>query len=69
MAYILDTNTFIETKNRYYGFNICPGFWDWLVQSNSNSRISSINMVKSELEKGNDELKQWAQDNSQLFVP
>ncbi|MBF0436614.1 MAG: DUF4411 family protein [Magnetococcales bacterium] len=24
--FLLDSNVFIEAKNRYYGFDICPGF-------------------------------------------
>jgi hypothetical protein len=24
--YLLDANAFIEASNRYYGFDICPGF-------------------------------------------
>ena len=30
MAYLLDTNVFIQAKNLYYGFDFCPAFWDWL---------------------------------------
>ena len=26
--YLLDANVFIEAKNRYYGFDFCPAFWD-----------------------------------------
>lgn len=25
--YLIDSNAFIESKNRYYAFDICPGFW------------------------------------------
>lgn len=67
MRYLLDTNTFIEAKNRYYGMNICPGFWDWLLAKNASGDIYSITMVRKELEKGNDELKTWAQVNDQIF--
>ena len=28
--YLLDTNVFIEAKNRYYSFDLAPGFWEWL---------------------------------------
>ena len=28
MKYLLDSNVFIEAKNRYYAFDICPGFWE-----------------------------------------
>nr|WP_269633613.1 DUF4411 family protein [Pelomonas sp. BJYL3] len=32
MAYLLDANVFIQAKNLQYGFDFCPGFWDWLAQ-------------------------------------
>lgn len=28
--YLLDTNVFIEAKNRYYAFDLAPGFWEGL---------------------------------------
>ncbi len=31
--YLLDANVFIDAKNRYYGFDIVPAFWDWLQQA------------------------------------
>ncbi len=30
MRYLLDANVFIEAKNLYYAFDICPGFWTWM---------------------------------------
>ena len=30
MLYLLDSNIFIEAKNRYYGMDFCPAFWDSL---------------------------------------
>jgi hypothetical protein len=33
MPYLLDTNVFIEAKNRHYGFDFCPAYWDWLDQA------------------------------------
>ena len=26
--YLIDSNVFIEAKNRYYAFDIAPGFWE-----------------------------------------
>ena len=57
--YLIDTNILIEAKNRYYAFTICPGFWELLITHNSNSFITSIDKVKLELNKGDDELKNW----------
>jgi predicted nucleic acid-binding protein len=61
MAYLLDTNVFIEGKNRYYGFDICPGFWDWLVAENTAGRLFSIEKVGGELRAGEDQLAEWAE--------
>jgi hypothetical protein len=29
--YLVDANILIDAKNRYYAFDIAPGFWEWLV--------------------------------------
>lgn len=59
MKYLFDTNVFIEAKNRYYAFDICPGFWDWMdhvVQSDAGSIV----LVCQELCNGGDDLAAWA---------
>lgn len=61
-GYLLDANVFIQAKNQYYTFEICPGFWESLVLENKKNTISSIDRVKTEIDKGNDELKDWAND-------
>lgn len=56
MAYVLDSNVFIEAKNRYYAFDICPGFWDWLHAAHESGQVFSIEAVKQELTSRDDEL-------------
>ncbi|MCG9733394.1 DUF4411 family protein [Pseudoalteromonas shioyasakiensis] len=67
MNYLLDANTFIEAKNRYYSMTICPGYWQWLLQSNKHCGVSSIEFIKKELINGNDELAIWAKEHPGLF--
>jgi len=43
--YLLDANPFIEAKNRYYGFGLCPGFWKALIAQHNNDRVFSIDRV------------------------
>jgi hypothetical protein len=70
MAYLIDASSLIEAKNRYYGFDICPGFWDWLLQQNDAGRVFSIDRIRVELESGNDELATWARERgSGFFLP
>jgi hypothetical protein len=30
MAYLLDANVFIQTKNLHYGFDFCPAFFTFM---------------------------------------
>jgi hypothetical protein len=41
MTYLLDANVFIEAKNRYYGLDFAPGFWDWLTRRCSAGLVQS----------------------------
>ena len=56
--YVLDSNTFIDAKNRYYGFDIVPSFWNELI-SRSRGNILTIDHIKNEIMSGNDELSTW----------
>lgn len=60
MPYLLDANVFIEAKNRYYGFDFCPAFWDWVLRENAAGLVFSIEKVGDELEAGEDALAEWA---------
>jgi hypothetical protein len=58
--YLLDANVFIEAARRYYAFDLAPKFWESLVLHAEKEEIQSIDRVKQELERGNDELATWA---------
>lgn len=64
MLYLLDANVFIQAKNQYYGFDICPGFWSWMDSVLDNGDVFSIDMVRQELAKGDDDLADWAKERS-----
>ena len=68
MKYLLDSNTFIEAKNRYYNMTVCPAYWLWVLQKFAAQDVASISMVGDELKKGDDELAAWARDNPDLFI-
>ena len=69
--YLIDSDVFITAKNRYYAFEICPGFWDSLLSAHSLGSIHSIDHVKKELLEGRDDdkVKKWvkAQVPSEFF--
>lgn len=69
MTYLLDTNTLIEAKNRYYRMTVCPAYWSWVQRSQGAGIVSSIEPVGAELKRGNDELAEWAKNQDGLFLP
>lgn len=67
MAYVLDSNVLISAKNRHYGFDFCPGFWDWLELMGEAGTVCSVEAVYQELMGQSDELAQWARTHRQMF--
>jgi hypothetical protein len=35
MGYLLDSDVFIQAYKMHYSFAVCPGFWKWIAESNS----------------------------------
>ena len=67
MAYILDSNVFIQASNLHYGFDFCPAFRDWLDIANSDSLVYSIQEVYVELQGRDDVLAGWAKQRHEKF--
>ncbi len=66
MKYLIDANILITAKNEYYGFDICPGFWEWVISRHREVGLFSIDKVQEELRRGNDELHKWVADKIPL---
>jgi len=64
--YLLDTNVFIQASNREYGFDVCPGFWDWLVEKNQSGLVASIKKVAEEIQK-DEPLVAWLKERGSGF--
>ncbi len=65
--YLLDANPFIEAKNRYYGFDVCPGFWSSMVAQHDAKRVFSIDRIAVELKAQDDEVKEWMENAPDTF--
>lgn len=70
MSYLLDTNIFIRSKNEM-PMDIFQGFWQRLATLACEGIIFSSVKVKEEIDRGNDELKQWCDDQlpKEFFLP
>ncbi len=60
IRYVLDADVLIEAAKRYYAFDITRRFWGALVQHAQTGLLLSIDRVKAEIDRGNDALKDWA---------
>jgi hypothetical protein len=65
-TYLLDANVFIQAKNQYYGFDIVPAFWAWLIAANGAGTVFSIEKVSDELVGYGNELAEWAKTRNQI---
>lgn len=57
--FVLDANAFIH---RHYAFDICPGYRSAILRGFVEGRLISIQLVRDELLRGNDDLRAWAAD-------
>ncbi|WP_028079410.1 DUF4411 family protein [Solimonas soli] len=67
MAYLLDANVFIQANRFHYGFDICPGFWEWVEVRAGQGSVLSVAQVGRELQAGNDRLADWAGERDTRF--
>lgn len=63
--HLVDSDVFITAKNRYYAFDICPGFWTSIIVGHSAGRVFSIDRVKAELLAGREteDLYLWVKND------
>lgn len=64
MMYLIDSDVLITAKNSYYAFDLCPGFWNSLLEKHQNSQVYSLDRNHMELQQGrdDDDLVQWIKD-------
>lgn len=63
MAYLLDSNVFIEAHNSYYSFDFHQAFWNKLLEQAEEGEVISIDEVKDELMEFEDELSDWVSNS------
>lgn len=63
MQYVLDANIFIQAHRSTYPLDVVPSFWNKIKALAEAETIVSIDKVKKELYKNEDELKDWCMGN------
>ncbi|MBV9141482.1 MAG: DUF4411 family protein [Pseudonocardiales bacterium] len=65
--YLIDSDVFIDAKNRHYGFDIVPAFWEWIVRQHQMGRVFTVQKVANEVLAGSDDLAQWMSVQPESF--
>lgn len=62
--FVVDSDVFITSKNLYYAFDICPGFWRNLIRSYEQKKVYSVERVRGELLTGDreEDLVEWVRE-------
>lgn len=66
--FLIDSNTLMTASRQYYANDIVPGFWKTFEEKLSTGDIILLDIVKNEIDKGEDFLKQWVEKKSTQFV-
>lgn len=74
MMYLFDSNAFIAASRLHYGFDLAPGFWEWIAKAELEGVAASSVWVRKEINDGKkvdpskpDLLKQWASEMRPSF--
>ncbi|MBS1776602.1 MAG: DUF4411 family protein [Bacteroidetes bacterium] len=62
-VYVVDSNFFIQAHRASYPLDVATSFWSKVIQLAEDGKIVSIDKVKNEIFKNEDDLKQWCEIN------
>jgi hypothetical protein len=65
--YLLDADVMITAKNRYYGFDIVPTFWEWLASQHTKGRLFIPQKIADEVLGAGDDLSDWVRQQPPSF--
>lgn len=66
--FLIDSNSFVTPYRFYYAFDLVPSYWEELSRYAETGRIILLDIVKSEIEQGKDQLTDWIHENESNLV-
>lgn len=69
MIYSIDTSALIDGWERHYPPDVFPGVWEKLSELAQGGKIVASEEVRVELEKKQDELCKWSDNQNGFFLP
>lgn len=65
--FLIDADSFITPYRQFYAFDLVPSYWRELSRQAGKGRLILLDMVKAEIDKGEDDLAEWV-DKEAGFV-
>lgn len=62
-VYLVDSNFFIQAHRLNYPLDVAHSFWEKVKELAAAGKIISVDKVKNEIYKNEDDLKKWCVDN------
>lgn len=57
--FLIDSNSFMTPYRQYYAFDLVPAYWKEISKCANSGRLILLDMVKAEIDKGEDDLADW----------
>lgn len=57
--FLVDSNSFVTPYRFYYAFDLIPAYWKAISKYIASGRIVVLDIVKTEIDKGKDDLSEW----------
>lgn len=65
--FLIDANTLMTASRFFYAYELVPSFWKTFEAEIKDGKIVLLDMVKAEIDEGQDELKEWVADRTDDF--
>lgn len=65
--FLIDSNSFMASYRQYYAFDLIPTYWDELSKRAESGRLVLLDMVKAEIDKGEDDLADCSGCGKRLY--
>lgn len=65
--FLIDANTFMAAARLYYAYDLLPSFWKIFGDKIKEGNVVLLDMVKNEINKGEDELQKWVIERQDDF--
>ena len=65
--FLIDANTLMTASRFFYAYDLVPSFWEAFEDEIRAGKIVLLDMVKDEIDKGQDKLKEWVSEREEDF--